>query len=81
LGFVKDTTTGMRFLKEFGDYSQLYELEGSGLRAICVSDFEKIVDKNDVQKVNFEKIVDKNGIQKVNFEMYDGRQVQDWHRD
>eukprot|EP00972_Heterocapsa_arctica_P101124 14905477-Heterocapsa_arctica.AAC.1 len=40
LGFVKDMVTGKCYLKEYDDYCQLYESEGSGLRAICVSDFE-----------------------------------------
>eukprot|EP00972_Heterocapsa_arctica_P113433 16437090-Heterocapsa_arctica.AAC.1 len=39
-GFVKDTVTGKFYLMEYDDYCQLYEAEGSGLRAICVSDFE-----------------------------------------
>eukprot|EP00972_Heterocapsa_arctica_P005019 744462-Heterocapsa_arctica.AAC.1 len=40
LGFVKDAVTGKCYLKEYDDYSQLYEVEGSGLKAICVIDFE-----------------------------------------
>eukprot|EP00972_Heterocapsa_arctica_P021195 3119661-Heterocapsa_arctica.AAC.1 len=40
LGFVKDTVTGKCYLKEYDDYCQLYEVGGSGLRAICVSDFD-----------------------------------------
>eukprot|EP00972_Heterocapsa_arctica_P080835 11913532-Heterocapsa_arctica.AAC.1 len=40
LGLVKGTATGKCYLKEHDDYCQLYEVEGSGLRAICVSDFD-----------------------------------------
>ena len=39
LGFVKDTANATCYLREFDDTCQLYQVKGSGLRAICLSDF------------------------------------------
>ncbi len=40
LGFVKDAAVGTCYLKHYDDSCQMYEVRGSGLRAICPSDFE-----------------------------------------
>ena len=41
LGLQKDVRTGSCYLKDYDDYVQLYEVEGSGLRAICISEAEE----------------------------------------
>ena len=40
LGFVHDIAEGRLHSKVFGDDIKLYRVQGSGLRAICISDFE-----------------------------------------
>ena len=41
LVFAKDAAAGNWCLKHYDDYCQLCEVRGPGLRAICISDFEK----------------------------------------
>ena len=58
LGFVKDVEAGTCYLKGYKDHCQLYQVAGSGLRAVCISDFpperanEEVTDvvKNEDQK-------------------------------
>ena len=38
LGLQKDVRAGSCYLKDYDDYVQLYEVKGSGLRAICISE-------------------------------------------
>ena len=40
LGLVKDTRAGTCFLKDYGQYAPLYEVVGSDLRCVCISDWQ-----------------------------------------
>ena len=40
LGVVKDTRAGTCFLKDYGQYAPLYEVVGSDLRCVCISDWQ-----------------------------------------
>ena len=41
LGLVKDTRAGTCFLKDYGQYAPLYEVIGSDLRCVCISDWQE----------------------------------------
>eukprot|EP00975_Prorocentrum_lima_P057799 12120839-Prorocentrum_lima.AAC.1 len=49
LDFMKDVTSGQCYLTGYETYCQLYEVEGSGLRAVCISDFDPYSYDNIVQ--------------------------------
>mgnify|MGYP000261465505 CR=1 FL=1 len=40
-GIRDGAAAGTCYLQHYDDYCQLYEVRGSGLRAICISDFDK----------------------------------------
>ena len=40
LGLVKDTRAGTCFLKDYGQFAPLYEVVGSDLRCVCISDWQ-----------------------------------------
>ena len=40
LGLVKDTRSGTCFLKDYGQFAPLYEVVGSDLRCVCISDWQ-----------------------------------------
>ena len=40
LGLVKDTRAGTCFLKDYGPFAPLYEVVGSDLRCVCISDWQ-----------------------------------------
>ena len=42
LGLMKDTRTGKCWVKDYDSELKLHEVEGSGLRAICISDVELV---------------------------------------
>ena len=40
LGLVKDTRAGTCFLKDYGQFAHLYEVVGSDLSCVCISDWQ-----------------------------------------
>ena len=42
LGLVKDTRAGTCFLKDYGQFAPLYEVVGSDLRCVCISDWGRL---------------------------------------
>ena len=49
LGLVKDTRAGTCFLKDYGQFAPLYEVVGSDLRCVCISDWQ--ADRPDAKAV------------------------------
>ncbi len=59
LGFVKDAAAGACYRKHYDDYCQLYEVRGSGLGVICISDFEKPSVSESTLEVDIEVLQDR----------------------